>query len=207
MAGLKLAAFLCLGLASSLFALAQEDIGVKRSLPSQDVNDILGVRTDEGLVSSVDDLLQSTPQAAQENVLETGQEPPEEETEADQSKVSYEPYQIATLRALDKITGRATDITIKTDTPIVFGSLNIDMKICYQTPPELPPESVAFLSIRSVQAVQVKSMKKAVNADDVGTVSDDDPILFSGWMFASSPGLSALEHPVYDVWVISCKAD
>ena len=49
-------------------------------------------------------------------------------------------------------------------------------------------------------------MEDAVDATDVSTVSEDNPKLFSGWMFASSPGLSALEHPVYDVWVIKCNA-
>ena len=49
-------------------------------------------------------------------------------------------------------------------------------------------------------------MEAAVDAEDVETVSEENPELFSGWMYASSPGLSALEHPVYDVWVIRCAA-
>lgn len=122
------------------------------------------------------------------------------------AQIEYVPFKNATLRTLDKITGRATDISVSVDTPIVFGSLNIEMKTCYQTPPELPPESAAFLSIRSTQAVRVENMKAGVDASKVSTVSEDNPRLFSGWMFASSPGLSALEHPVYDVWVIRCNA-
>lgn len=125
-------------------------------------------------------------------------------TEAEQ--IEYIPFTQATLRTLDKITGRATDISVSVDKPIVFGSLNIEMKTCYQTPPELPPESAAFLSIRSTQAVRVENMKAGVDASKVSTVNEDNPRLFSGWMFASSPGLSALEHPVYDVWVIRCNA-
>lgn len=128
------------------------------------------------------------------------------EDEAEAIEYSYDQYQLATLRALDKITGRSVDIRVKADEPIVFGSLNIEMKTCYQTPPELPPESAAFLSIKSTQSVRVETMEEGVDASKVSTVSEDNPGLFSGWMFASSPGLSALEHPVYDVWVIRCNA-
>jgi|GEM_PF-317131 len=128
------------------------------------------------------------------------------EDEVEAIEYSYDQYQLATLRALDKITGRSVDIRVKADEPIVFGSLNIEMKTCYQTPPELPPESAAFLSIKSTQAVRVENMQEGVDASKVSTVSEDNPRLFSGWMFASSPGLSALEHPVYDVWVIRCNA-
>ena len=112
----------------------------------------------------------------------------------------------ATLRALDKITGRSTDIEVNVDEPIVFGSLNVEMKACYQRPPDETPESAAFLTVHSTQPVQVTTMDDAVDASTVETVGDDNPLLFSGWMFASSPGLSALEHPVYDIWVIRCTA-
>ena len=112
----------------------------------------------------------------------------------------------ATLRALDKITGRSTDIEVKVGEPVVFGSLKVELKACYQTPPEEAPESAAFLKIHSTQPVAVETMEAAVDASEVETSSDENPELFSGWMYASSPGLSALEHPVYDVWVIRCTA-
>lgn len=112
----------------------------------------------------------------------------------------------ATLRALDKITGRSTDIDVKVGEPIVFGSLKVELKACYQRPPDMPPESAAFLSVHSTQAVQVDSMNEAVSLQNIETVGDDNRQLFSGWMWASSPGLSALEHPVYDIWVIRCTA-
>lgn len=112
----------------------------------------------------------------------------------------------ATLRALDKITGRSTDIEVFVGQPVVFGSLKVELDVCYQTPPEEAPESAAFLKIASTQPVAVETMDAAVDANDVETVSEENPILFSGWMFASSPGLSALEHPVYDIWVIRCTA-
>lgn len=112
----------------------------------------------------------------------------------------------ATLRALDKITGRSADIVVKVDQPVVFGSLRVELRACFQAPPEEVPESAAFLRIASTQPVAVETMEAAVAATTVATVSDDNPILFSGWMYASSPGLNALEHPVYDVWVIRCTA-
>lgn len=112
----------------------------------------------------------------------------------------------ATLRALDKITGRSTDIEVFVGQPVVFGSLRVELEVCYQTPPEEAPESAAFLKIFSTQPVAVETMDAAVDANAVETVSEENPELFSGWMYASSPGLSALEHPVYDVWVIRCTA-
>ena len=112
----------------------------------------------------------------------------------------------ATLRALDKITGRSTDIEVFVGQPVVFGSLRVELEVCYQTPPEEAPESAAFLKIFSTQPVAVETMDASVDANAVETVSEENPELFSGWMYASSPGLSALEHPVYDVWVIRCTA-
>ncbi|MEM7768064.1 MAG: DUF2155 domain-containing protein [Pseudomonadota bacterium] len=99
----------------------------------------------------------------------------------------------ATLRALDKITGRSTDLRIRVGEPVQFGSLEVDLKVCYQTPPEEAPESAAFLQVHSLKA----------QPTETGDI--ERPRVFSGWMFASSPGLSALEHPVYDVWVIECE--
>lgn len=112
----------------------------------------------------------------------------------------------ATLRALDKITGRSTDIVVKVGEPVVYGSLRVDLKTCYQAPPEEVPESAAFLRIASTQPVAVETMEAAVAAKDVAPSEGESPILFSGWMYASSPGLNALEHPVYDIWVIRCTA-
>jgi hypothetical protein len=68
-----------------------------------------------------------------------------------------------------------------------FGSLEITVRRCHKTPPEEPPESTAFLEI-----VDVRPDSPAVP-------------LFTGWMFASSPAVSALEHAVYDVWVVDCR--
>ncbi len=118
------------------------------------------------------------------------------------SAVSYSKQDRATLRALDKITGRSTDIVVKLGQPVVFGSLNIELQACFQSPPEEVPESAAFLRVSSTQPVSEEQLE---GAEDASTETAQ-PLIFSGWMYASSPGLSALEHPVYDIWVIRCTA-
>ncbi len=116
-------------------------------------------------------------------------------------EIRYDRFDTATLRALDKITGRSTDIDVTVDRPIVFGSLQVTLKSCHQTPPELPPESAAFLEVDSVKATQANVASREASKD---SLDENSERLFSGWMFASSPGLSALEHPVYDIWTIRC---
>jgi hypothetical protein len=91
------------------------------------------------------------------------------------------------LLALDKVTARITKLEVATGEGIRFGTLLITVRTCIKRPPEEPPEVTAFLEIVD---------------DRLGEVPVD---LFQGWMFASSPALSAVEHPVYDVWVIDCK--
>jgi len=93
----------------------------------------------------------------------------------------------ARLQALDKVTGRTSDLSVSVGQPVRFGTLDIVLEACYQRPPELPPDSAAFLAIDE-------------HRDDAG----QERRLFSGWMFASSPGLSTLEHPTYDVIVLNC---
>ena len=91
------------------------------------------------------------------------------------------------LQGLDKITARVTTIEAPIGKPVTFGSLSITARHCDRNSPEETPEAAAFLEI-------------------VDAKPGEAPIkLFSGWMFASSPAVSALEHPVYDVWVIDCR--
>lgn len=102
--------------------------------------------------------------------------------------VPVEERPIALLRALDKVTARVEALEITVGEPLKFGTLMITVKNCRVTPPEDPPEAAAFLSISEFKP------------------GESEMGLFKGWMFASSPALSALEHPVYDIWVIGCKA-
>ncbi len=128
---------------------------------------------------------------------------PEETTEP--PEIDYIQYSTARLRALDKITGRSTDMDISIGAPITFGTLKVELSVCYQTPPELPPESAAFLKVFSTRITPDPLINPDTSSDGSADISDvDTSRIFSGWMFASSPGLSALEHPIYDVWVIRC---
>ena len=99
---------------------------------------------------------------------------------------SATPMNEAVLQALDKITARVSRITVPVGGTVTFGSLQITAKACDKRPPEETPESAAFL-----QVVEVKPGEAPASR-------------FSGWMFASSPALSAMEHPVYDLWVLDC---
>lgn len=121
---------------------------------------------------------------------------------------SYQQQNTVMLRALDKITGRSTDFTMAVGEPKVYGSLRVDLEVCFQTPPEEPPESAAFLRITSATSKQVQTMTapRDMTPEELEATEGEDPdVRFSGWMFASSPGLNALEHPVYDIWVIACS--
>ena len=121
---------------------------------------------------------------------------------------TYQQHDTVTLRALDKITGRSTDFDMRVGEPKVYGSLRVALDVCFQTPPEEPPESSAFLRITSATSKQVQTMAEPRDLTEeelAESQSEDADIRFSGWMFASSPGLSALEHPVYDIWVIHCS--
>lgn len=94
---------------------------------------------------------------------------------------------VAELQGLDKVTARVTPIEAPVGVPVRFGTLEILVLACSRTPPEEPPESAVFLDVRELR-------------------NNEPPAqIFSGWMFASSPGLSALEHPVYDIWVTGCR--
>jgi hypothetical protein len=95
--------------------------------------------------------------------------------------------EVAVLQGLDKITARISTFEVEVNRSARFGSLEITVRRCHKTPPEEPPESTAFLEI-----VDVRPDSPAVP-------------LFTGWMFASSPAVSALEHAVYDVWVVDCR--
>jgi hypothetical protein len=98
---------------------------------------------------------------------------------------------IAILQGLDKTTARISTIEAPLGESVHFGVLRITVRACVKRPPEEPPETSAFLEI-----------------DEVRPGAEDKPQrLFSGWMFKSSPALSALEHPVYDVGILDCKDD
>jgi len=96
-------------------------------------------------------------------------------------------FDTAILQELDKVSGRVMTIEAPVGSPVHFGTLEIIARTCRKRPPEEQPEAAAFLDVW-----EMKSGEPAVS-------------LFRGWMFASSPALSALEHPVYDIWVVDCE--
>lgn len=113
----------------------------------------------------------------------------EDEDAPKMPSVEMEDMPIAVLRSLDKVTARTSTFEIPIDKTVTFGgSLFIRVKACREAPPIATPESAAFLQIWERRPDDVKSRW-----------------VFSGWMFASSPSLSAMDHPVFDVWVIDCK--
>lgn len=97
-----------------------------------------------------------------------------------------DPTNTVVMQGLDKVTARVSTFEAPLNTPVGFGALRITVRHCDRTPPEEPPESAAFLEVDEVKRGQ------------------EPAAIFTGWMFASSPALSAMEHPVYDVWVLEC---
>ena len=92
-----------------------------------------------------------------------------------------------TIGALNKVSGKVSKLIIEDDGEIFFGSLKIIAHTCTKSPPEDPPENKAFLEVWDIK------------------YDRENKKIFSGWMFSSSPSISALEHAVYDVWIIDCK--
>lgn len=99
------------------------------------------------------------------------------------------PRRTAVLQGLDKVTARISTVLAPIDETVAFGTLRITARTCQERPPTLAPESAAFLIV-----------------DDALPDANVNRV-FNGWMFASSPALNALEHPVYDVWVLSCSSE
>ena len=96
-------------------------------------------------------------------------------------------YDTAILQGLDKVTARVLTIEAHLGDTKKIGSLELIVRACDTRPPEETPESDALVDVWEVRPGEPASN------------------IFRGWMFASSPALSALEHPVYDVWVLDCK--
>ena len=111
----------------------------------------------------------------------------------DAAPLSSEPGSVLVLRGLDKVTARTRDFEIAIGDTVQFGALSITAQYCRKRPPEETPETYAFLQINDRRT------------DGFGVDTDGEQI-FSGWMFASRPAQNPLEHPVYDVWVIDCRA-
>lgn len=99
-------------------------------------------------------------------------------------------HPIAVFSGLDKITGRIISFEVATDETVQFGSLQITERACYTRPSTETPQTITFVEVDEIDAADKTKTPKQI---------------FAGWMFAASPGLHALEHPVYDIWLNDCK--
>ena len=92
----------------------------------------------------------------------------------------------AKLQAMNKLTGRVSVIDVPVNGEAQFGSFSIVVRACKTRPPEETPDNFAFVDV--------------VDKQEDGTISN----IFKGWMISSSPALNAIEHPIYDVWLLQC---
>jgi hypothetical protein len=93
----------------------------------------------------------------------------------------------AVFSGLDKITGRIVSFEVAVDETVQFGALQLTPRVCYTRPPTESARTTGFLEVDEV------------------TLENKYRRIFTGWMFAASPGLHAIEHPIYDVWLVDCK--
>jgi hypothetical protein len=93
----------------------------------------------------------------------------------------------AVFSGLDKITGRTVSFEVAVDETVQFGALQMTPRVCYTRPPTESPNTTSFVE---VDEVTLESKYRRV---------------FTGWMFAASPGLHGIEHAVYDIWLVDCK--
>ena len=94
---------------------------------------------------------------------------------------------IAAFSGLDKITGRITNFDVYMDETVQFGALQITPRVCYTRPPTETQRTSVFLEVDQV------------------SLKGGSERIFTGWMFADSPALNAIDHPVYDIWLVDCK--
>jgi hypothetical protein len=134
--------------------------------------------------------------------LPPGQRPPEPQRGAtqpaatapppnDEVVVEPPPHKIpnptAVFSGLDKITGRIISFDVAINETVRFGALEVTPRACYTRPPTETPNTDGFIEV------------------DELTLQGELKRIFSGWMFAASPGLNAVEHPIYDIWLTDCK--
>jgi hypothetical protein len=94
---------------------------------------------------------------------------------------------VAVFAALDKVTAKISRLEVPLNQTASFGALKITPRVCYSRAPTEPPKTTSFVE---VDETQLDGKQKRI---------------FAGWMFADSPGLNAVEHPVFDVWLTDCS--
>lgn len=96
---------------------------------------------------------------------------------------------VAVFSGIDKITGRIITFDVYVDETVQFGALQVTPRVCYSRPITEAPKTTSFIEVDEI------------------TLDRKIRRIFTGWMFADSPGLNAIEHPVYDIWLKDCKQD
>ena len=94
---------------------------------------------------------------------------------------------VAVFSALDKVTARTSKFEVPLNATAQFGALKVTPRVCYSRPPEEQPKTTSFVEVDEIQ------------------LDGQEKRIFTGWMFAESPGLNAVEHPVFDVWITHCQ--
>ena len=94
---------------------------------------------------------------------------------------------VAEFTGMDKITGRIITFDVYIDETVQFGALQVTPRVCWSSPETDEPKTDSFVEVDEI------------------TLDRKIRRIFTGWMFAESPGLNAVEHAVYDVWLKSCK--
>lgn len=93
---------------------------------------------------------------------------------------------VAVFAALDKVTARISKLEVKLGETVKFGALKVTARACYTRQPTEPPKTTTFVEVQET------------------LLDGKEQRIFNGWMFAESPGLNALEHPVFDLWLTDC---
>jgi hypothetical protein len=94
---------------------------------------------------------------------------------------------VAVFAALDKVTARTSKFEVKLNETAQFGALKVTPRACYTRPPTEQPKTTSFVEVDEIE------------------LDGKEKRIFTGWMFAESPGLNAVEHPVFDVWLTDCQ--
>jgi len=94
----------------------------------------------------------------------------------------------AKLKLLDKVTNKVSQKIVEVDTHVEWGSLSIQVYVCYSTPPEEVPENYVLIEVKDLLDLE-------------------NDYLYRGWMISSAPDITPLEHPIYDLWLIECRVD
>jgi hypothetical protein len=100
----------------------------------------------------------------------------------------WEPQRVAELQALDKVNARVSTLRVPVGQPATFGTLTLTVRACHARPADEVPDAAAWL--------EIADSRPPANGASV----------FRGWMFANAPGVNMLQHPVYDIRVLECRA-